>query len=82
MKGIVQKVAIWADHRTGLETTVKNFVFKKHPRVDRMDKVIGSVALVLLTLQSVAGVPLAFSYAPKPGDAHNSLAIIVTALTG
>src|SRR6266571_5604731 len=80
--GRLQQLAEWADHRTGLETAVKNFLYENIPASSGWHQVLGSVAVFLFLLQAFTGVLLAFNYAPTPGDAYNSLRYIVTELTG
>src|SRR5713226_1816598 len=78
----LQQLAEWADHRTGLETAIKSFLYENIPASSGWHQVLGSVAVFLFMLQAFTGVLLAFNYAPTPGDAYNSLRYIVTELTG
>ena len=80
--GRLQQLAVWLDHRTGIETAVKNFLYENIPASSGWHQVLGSVAVFLFMLQAFTGVLLAFNYAPTPGDAYNSLRYIVTELTG
>ncbi len=80
--GRLQQLAVWADHRTGLETAIKSFLYENIPASSGWHQVLGSVAVFLFMLQAFTGVLLAFNYAPTPGDAYNSLRYIVTELTG
>src|SRR5947209_12575238 len=79
--GRLQQLAEWADHRTGLETAVKNFLYENIPASSGWHQVLGSVAVFLFMVQAFTGILLAFNYAPTPGDAYNSLKFIVTELT-
>jgi ubiquinol-cytochrome c reductase cytochrome b subunit len=80
---IFQKRLIdWIEHRTGLESAVKNFLFEEIPASSGWLQVFGSVAVFLFLLQAFTGLLLAFNYAPTPGDAYNSVKYIVTELTG
>jgi ubiquinol-cytochrome c reductase cytochrome b subunit len=78
----LQRIAEWADHRTGLETAIKEFLYENIPASSGWHQVLGSVAVFLFMLQAFTGVLLAFNYAPTPGDAYNSLRYIITELTG
>src|SRR5262245_34736670 len=80
--GRLQQLAEWADHRTGLETAVKNFLYENIPASSGWHQVLGSVAVFLFLLQTFTGILLAFNYAPTPGDAYNSLRYIITEVTG
>src|SRR5216684_584131 len=80
--GRLQQLAVWLDHRTGIETGVKNFLYENIPASSGWHQVLGSVAVFLFMLQAFTGILLAFNYAPTPGDAYNSLRYIVTELTG
>src|SRR6266699_4763229 len=80
--GRLQQLAVWLDHRTGIETAVKNFLYENIPASSGWHQVLGSVAVFLFMLQAFTGVLLAFNYAPTPGDAYNSLRYIMTELTG
>jgi ubiquinol-cytochrome c reductase cytochrome b subunit len=79
---LLQRVAEWADHRTGLETAIKSFLYEEIPASSSWHQVLGSVAVFLFLLQAITGILLAFNYAPTPGDAYNSLRYIITELTG
>src|SRR5438309_12008174 len=80
--GRLQQLAVWLDHRTGIETAIKNFLYENIPASSGWHQVLGSVAVFLFMLQAFTGVLLAFNYAPTPGDAYNSLRYIITELTG
>ena len=70
------------DHRTGLETAVKNFLYEDIPASSGWRQVFGSVALFLFLVQVFTGILLTFNYAPQPGDAYFSLQYIINELTG
>ena len=72
----------WLDHRTGVQTAVRNFLLEEIPASSGWQQVFGSVAVFLFLVQAFTGVLLAFNYAPTPGDAYNSLRYILTELTG
>ena len=72
----------WLDHRTGIETGVKNFLYEDIPASSGWHQVFGSVAVFLFLMQGFTGILLAFNYAPTPGDAYNSLRYIMAELTG
>ena len=77
-----RRVADWLEHRTGLESAVKNFLYEDIPASAGWHQVFGSVAVFLFLIQAFTGVLLAFNYAPTPGEAYNSLKYILTELTG
>jgi ubiquinol-cytochrome c reductase cytochrome b subunit len=72
----------WLDHRTGIQTAVRNFLYEEIPASSGWHQVFGSVAVFLFLTQAFTGALLAFNYAPTPGDAYNSLRYILTELTG
>jgi ubiquinol-cytochrome c reductase cytochrome b subunit len=71
----------WLDHRTGLPTAVRTFLYENIPASSGWHQVFGSVAMFLFLVQALTGVLLAFNYAPTPGDAYNSLRYILTEVT-
>jgi len=75
------RVHNWLDHRTGIHTAVRNFLYEEIPASSGWRQVFGSVAVFLFLTQAFTGVLLAFNYAPTPGDAYNSLRYILTELT-
>ena len=77
-----ERAQIWLDHRTGIETGVRNFLYEQIPASSGWHQVFGSVALFLFLLQAFTGALLAFNYAPTPGDAYNSLRYIMAEVTG
>jgi ubiquinol-cytochrome c reductase cytochrome b subunit len=76
------RLQVWLDHRTGLETAVRNFLYEQIPASSGWHQVFGSVALFLFLVQAFTGALLAFNYAPTPGDAYNSLRYILAEVTG
>jgi ubiquinol-cytochrome c reductase cytochrome b subunit len=72
----------WLEHRTGIESAIKSFLYEEIPYSSGWKQVLGSVALFSFLVQAFTGVLLAFNYAPTPGDSYNSLKYIVTELTG
>ena len=72
----------WLDHRTGVQTAVRQFLYEEIPASSGWQQVFGSVAVFLFLVQAFTGALLAFNYAPTPGDAYNSLRYILTELTG
>jgi ubiquinol-cytochrome c reductase cytochrome b subunit len=82
MKALRERVVFWLDHRTGLETAIKNFLYEEIPASSGWHQVFGSIAVFLFLVQAFTGALLAFNYAPTPGDAYNSLRYILTELTG
>lgn len=81
MKG-KDRLLVWLDQRTGLETAVRNFLYERIPASSGWHQVFGSVALFLFLVQIFTGALLAFNYAPTPGDAYNSLRYILAEVTG
>src|SRR6202521_1580056 len=69
------------DHRTGLHSGLKNFLYEEIPASSGWHQVLGSVALFLILIQFFTGIMLAFNYAPTPGDAYSSVRYIVTEVT-
>ena len=82
MRELKGMVAEWLDHRTGLETGVRNFLYEEIPASSGWHQVFGSIAIFLFMVQGFTGILLAVNYAPTPGDAYNSLRYILTELTG
>jgi ubiquinol-cytochrome c reductase cytochrome b subunit len=78
----MRKVIDWIEHRTGLETAIKNFLYEDIPASAGWHQIIGSVAVFFFVIQVFTGGLLAFNYAPTPGDSYNSVKYIMTALTG
>jgi ubiquinol-cytochrome c reductase cytochrome b subunit len=72
----------WLDHRTGVQTAVRQFLYEEIPASSGWHQIFGSVAVFLFLVQAFTGALLAFNYAPTPGDAYNSLRYILTELTG
>jgi ubiquinol-cytochrome c reductase cytochrome b subunit len=82
MKQLWNGVAAWLDHRTGVQTAVRNFLYEEIPASSGWHQVFGSLAIFLFLTQAFTGALLAFNYAPTPGDAYNSLRYILTEVTG
>ncbi|HVY91184.1 MAG TPA: cytochrome b N-terminal domain-containing protein [Bryobacteraceae bacterium] len=78
----MRKIIDWLEHRTGIETAVKSFLYEEIPASSGWHQVIGSMALFFFMIQGVTGILLAFNYAPTPGEAYNSLHYIMTEVTG
>ena len=79
---MVRTILDWLDHRTGLETAVKDFMLEEIPASSGWPQVFGSMAMFFFMLQAVTGLLLSFNYAPTPGEAYNSLQFIMNELTG
>jgi ubiquinol-cytochrome c reductase cytochrome b subunit len=77
-----RRIIDWLEHRTGIETAVRNFLYEDIPASAGWHQVFGSVAVFLFLTQAFTGILLAFNYAPTPGEAYNSVKYIVTELTG
>src|SRR5215472_757544 len=81
MSGLREKIVSWLDHRTGVETAIRNFLYEEIPASSGWRHVFGSVAVFLFLTQAFTGAMLAFNYAPTPGEAYNSLRYILTEVT-
>ncbi|SPF49429.1 quinol--cytochrome-c reductase, fused cytochrome b/c subunit [Candidatus Sulfopaludibacter sp. SbA4] len=81
MKRRWEQAAGWLDHRTGIQTAVRQFLYEEIPASSGWHQVFGSVAVFLFLVQAFTGALLAFNYAPTPGDSYNSLRYILTELT-
>jgi ubiquinol-cytochrome c reductase cytochrome b subunit len=68
----------WLDHRTGLETAIRNLLYHEIPGSSTWHQVFGSVAIFLFLVQAFTGILLAFNFAPTPRDAYYSLRYIIT----
>jgi ubiquinol-cytochrome c reductase cytochrome b subunit len=77
-----RRIIAWAEHRTGIESAVRSFLYEDIPASAGWRHVFGSVALFCFLVQAFTGILLAFNYAPTPGDAYNSLRYILTEVTG
>jgi ubiquinol-cytochrome c reductase cytochrome b subunit len=77
-----QTVNEWLDHRTGVHTAVRQFLYEDIPASAGWHQVFGSLAVFLFLTQVFTGIMLAFNYAPTPGEAYNSLRYILTEVTG
>lgn len=82
MKRHWQGLNEWLDHRTGVHTAVRTFLYEDIPASSGWHQVFGSVAMFLFLVQAFTGIMLAFNYAPTPGEAYNSLRYILTEVTG
>lgn len=82
MKAALNSFEKWIDHRTGIATAVRKFMYEEIPASSGWHQVLGSIAIFLFLTQALTGALLAFNYAPLPGDAYNSLRYILTELTG
>jgi ubiquinol-cytochrome c reductase cytochrome b subunit len=78
----MRRLSNWLEHRTGIETAVRNFLYDEIPASAGWRNVFGSVALFAFLVQAFTGILLAFNYAATPGDAYNSLRYILTEVTG
>jgi len=72
----------WLEHRTGLESAIKNFLYEDIPASAGWHQIIGSTAVFFFMIQVFTGALLAFNYAPTPGEAYNSVKYIMTEVTG
>ncbi len=72
----------WIEHRTGLESAIKSFLYEDIPASAGWHQIIGSMAVFFFIVQVFTGGLLAFNYAPTPGEAYNSVRYIMTEVTG
>src|SRR5579862_5673472 len=77
----MRTVIDWLEHRTGIESAVKNFLYEEIPASAGWHQIIGSMAVFFFVIQVFTGALLAFNYAPTPGEAYNSVKYIMTELT-
>ncbi len=82
MMELKRRIFSWLDHRTGVESAIKNFLYEDIPGSSGWHQVFGSIAVFLFMVQAFTGILLAFNYAPTPGDAYNSVHYIITEVTG
>jgi quinol-cytochrome oxidoreductase complex cytochrome b subunit/cytochrome c2 len=78
----MRTVIDWLEHRTGLESAIKNFLYEDIPASAGWHQIIGSMAVFFFIVQVFTGGLLAFNYAPTPGEAYNSVKYIMTEVTG
>jgi ubiquinol-cytochrome c reductase cytochrome b subunit len=71
----------WLEHRTGIESAIKSFLYEEIPASAGWHQIIGSMAVFFFVIQVFTGAMLAFNYAPTPGEAYNSVKYIMTELT-
>src|SRR6202158_286261 len=77
-----KQIIEWLEHRTGIQTAIKNFLYEDIPASSGWHQVIGSMAVFSFIVQVFTGGLLAFNYAPTPGEAYNSLKYIVNEVAG
>src|SRR5947208_3094400 len=78
----MRSIIDWLEHRTGLETAIKDFLYEEIPASSGWHQIIGSMAVFSFMVQAFTGILLAVNYAPTPGESYNSLKYIMTELTG
>ena len=79
---MIRQIVAWLEHRTGVETAVKNFLGEEIPASSGWRQVFGSIALFCFLVQAFTGILLASNYAPTPGEAYSSLRYIIAEVTG
>jgi ubiquinol-cytochrome c reductase cytochrome b subunit len=77
----MKRITEWLEHRTGVESAIRNFLYEDIPGSSGWHQVFGSVAMFLFMVQAFTGILLAVNYAPTPGEAYNSLRYILNELT-
>jgi ubiquinol-cytochrome c reductase cytochrome b subunit len=78
----MRKLINWLEHRTGIETAIKSFLYEEIPASSGWHQILGSMAVFAFLVQIFTGILLAFNYAPTPGEAYNSLSYIISEVTG
>jgi ubiquinol-cytochrome c reductase cytochrome b subunit len=78
----IREIIDWLEHRTGLDSAIKNFLYEDIPASSGWHQIIGSTAVFFFVIQVFTGGLLAFNFAPTPGDSYNSVRYIMTELTG
>lgn len=78
----MRSVIDWLEHRTGVETAVRTFLYEDIPASSGWKEIFGSLAIFSFLIQVFTGILLAFNYAPTPGEAYNSVKYIMQELTG
>ena len=82
MQRLFAQASDWIEHRTGLTSACRHFLFEDIPASAGWPQVFGSIALFLFLVQALTGILLSFDYAPTPGDAYNSVSYIVRRVAG
>lgn len=82
MKSLLRNAIAWIEQRTGLQTTLRDFLLEDIPASAGWPQVFGSVALFLFFTQALTGILLALNYAPTPGEAYSSLTYIIRDVAG
>ncbi len=78
----MRKIIDWLEHRTGIETAIRDFLYEDIPASSGWHQIIGSMALFSFLVQVVTGILLAVNYAAIPGESYNSIKYIMTEITG
>ncbi len=81
MRKVSNQAREWIDHRTGIESAIRHFLYEDIPASSGWHQVFGSVAMFLFLIQVFTGALLAINYAPTPGEAYSSLKYILTEVT-
>ncbi len=66
MRDLKRRIFAWLDHRTGVESAVKNFLYEDIPGSSGWHQVFGSVALFLFMVQAFTGILLPSTTPPRP----------------
>ena len=59
MKMLPRRLVDWIEHRTGLESAIKDFLFEEMPASGGWHQVLGSVAVFLFMVQAFTGLSMA-----------------------
>jgi quinol-cytochrome oxidoreductase complex cytochrome b subunit len=59
MKQSIRSAVTWLDHRTGIETAVREFLYEDIPASSGWHQAFGSVAAFLFLVQAFTGILLA-----------------------
>ena len=60
----MRKIIDWLEHRTGIETAIRNFLYEDIPASSGWHQIIGSAAVFFFIIQVFTGGLLAFNFAP------------------
>ena len=62
----MRTVIDWLEHRTGIESAVKNFLYEDIPASAGWHQIIGSMAVFFFVIQVFTGALLALTTPPLP----------------
>ena len=71
----------YVDHRTGVKTGAKWFMFRNIPAETSWFQTLGFTAMALFGMQAITGIILAMYYKPDPNSAYQSIDTITNEVT-